>query len=398
MKILVVSQYFWPEDFRINDICKGLKEEGHEVTVLTGLPNYPFGKVYDGYSFFNRGPKEYEGIKIKRCAMIPRGKDNAVMLALNYISFMINAAIKVIPLLFEKYDRVFVFQVSPITSAIPAIIYSKVKKVSSYIYIQDLWPETFYSIININNSSLRKVFKKMCNKIYDAFDNLLIASRGYEEILLSEGISKEKLHYLPQWAEDFYSNSDIKNERKDNKFTLTFAGNIGKAQSVDTIIKAANLAKDNKDIIWQIIGDGSEFENVKKLADEFGLTDTIRFIGRKPSAEMPKYFSESQGLIVTLRDEEILRVTLPAKVQSYMAAGKPILAAISGEGKKVIEESKGGLVVEAEDYQGLYKNVIKLYNMNIEKRNELGEFGKQYFNSKFTRTKLLQDLKNIITK
>lgn len=320
------------------------------------------------------------------------------MLALNYISFMMSASIKVIPLLFEKYDRVFVFQVSPITSAIPAIIYSKVKKVKSYIYIQDLWPETFYSIININNSSLRKILKGMCNKVYDAFDNLLIASRGYEEILLAQGIRREKLYYLPQWAEDFYSNSDIKSERKDNKFTITFAGNIGKAQSVDTIIKAANLAKDNKDIIWQIIGDGSEFENVKKIANEFGLTDTVKFIGRKPSSEMPKYFSESQGLIVTLRDEEILRVTLPAKVQSYMAAGKPILAAISGEGKKVIEESKCGLVAEAEDFQGLYKNVIKLYNMNIEQRRELGELGKEYFNKKFTRTKLLQDLKNIITK
>lgn len=397
MKILVISQYFWPEDFRINDICKGLSEEGHDVTVLTGLPNYPFGKIYDGYSFLNRGPKEYEGIKVKRCAMIPRGKDNAIMLALNYISFMISASIKVIPLLFEKYDRVFVFQVSPITSAIPAIIYSKIKKVQSYIYIQDLWPETFYSIININNMKLRKVFKKICNKIYDAFDNLLIASRGYENILVNEGISKEKLYYLPQWAEDFYSNSDveIKNEEK---FIITFAGNIGKAQSVDTIIKAANLAKGNKDIIWQIIGDGSEFENVKNMAKEFGLNDTVKFIGRRPSSEMPKYFSESQGLIVTLKDEEILRVTLPAKVQSYMAAGKPILASISGEGKKVIEESNCGLVTEAEDFQGLYNNVLKLYNMNIDERIKLGDLGKEYFNRKFTRSKLLKDLKNIITK
>lgn len=398
MKILVISQYFWPEDFRINDICKGLKEEGHEVTVLTGLPNYPFGKVYDGYSFFNRGPKEYEGIKIKRCAVIPRGKDNAAMLALNYISFMVNASIKIIPLLFEKYDRVFVFQVSPITSAIPAIIYSKVKKVPSYIYIQDLWPETFYSIININNKKIRKVFKRICNKIYNSFDNLLIASLGYEKILVQEGIKKEKLYYLPQWAEDFYSNVDETNEVDDDKFTITFAGNIGKAQSVDTIIKAANLAKDNKNIIWQIIGDGSEFENVKKMAQDFELTDTVKFVGRRPSSEMPKYFSKSQGLIVTLKDEEILRVTLPAKVQSYMAAGKPILAAISGEGKKVIEESRCGLVAEAEDFQELYKNVIKLYNMNMEQRKILGDLGKEYFNNKFTRTKLLNDLKNILVK
>lgn len=396
MKILVVSQYFWPEDFRINDICKGLKEEGHEVTVVTGLPNYPYGKVYDGYSLLNRGQKEYEGIKIKRCAMIPRGKDNAIMLALNYVSFMVSASIKIIPLLFKRYDRVFVFQVSPITSAIPAIIYSKIKKIPSYIYIQDLWPETFYSIVNINNKKLRRIFKKICNNIYDSFDNLLIASRGYEEILVGEGIEKEKLYYLPQWAEDFYSNSQDK--CNENEFIVTFAGNIGKAQSVDTIIKAANLAKDNKNIKWQIIGDGSEFESIKNMVNELCLNDTVSFTGRKPSSEMPRYFSKAQGLIVTLRDEEILRVTLPAKVQSYMAAGKPILAAISGEGKRVIEESKGGLVSEAEDFEGLYNNVVKLYNMDKKEREELGRLGKEYFNTRFTRTQLLQDLKNIITK
>ena len=396
MKILVVSQYFWPEDFRINDICKGLIEEGHEVEVLTGMPNYPYGKIYDGYSFFNRGPKEYEGLKIRRCLMVPRGKNNSIMLGLNYISFMLFGSIKVIPLLFKRYDRVFVFQVSPITSAIPAIIYSKVRKVKSYIYIQDLWPETFYSIININNNKIKKVLKIICNKIYNAFDNLLIASRGYEDILVKEGIQHDKLIYFPQWAEDFYSNNEIECDNK--KFTVTFAGNIGKAQSVDTIIKAAALSKDNSNIIWQIIGDGSEFENVKKLASDLGLKSTVNFLGRKPSTDMPRYFAKSDGLIVTLRNEEILRVTLPAKVQSYMAAGKPIIAAINGEGNRVIRESNCGLVGEAEDHKTLYDNVIKLYNMTNKEREYLGERGKRYFSENFSRGKLLDQLLNIITK
>lgn len=396
MKILVVSQYFWPEDFRINDICKGLIEEGHEVEVLTGMPNYPYGKIYDGYSFLNRGPKEYEGIKIRRCLMVPRGKNNSIMLGLNYISFMLFGSIKVIPLLFKRYDRVFVFQVSPITSAIPAIIYSKVRKVKSYIYIQDLWPETFYSIININNNKIKKVLKIICNKIYNAFDNLLIASRGYEDILVKEGIQHDKLIYFPQWAEDFYSNNEIECDNK--KFTVTFAGNIGKAQSVDTIIKAAALSKDNSNIIWQIIGDGSEFENVKKLASDLGLKSTVNFLGRKPSTDMPRYFAKSDGLIVTLRNEEILRVTLPAKVQSYMAAGKPIIAAINGEGNRVIRESNCGLVGEAEDHKTLYDNVIKLYNMTNKEREYLGERGKRYFSENFSRGKLLDQLLNIITK
>ena len=395
MKILVITQYFWPEEFRINDICKGLKEAGHEVEVLTGLPNYPTGKIFDGFSYIKRGAKEYEGMKVRRVGMIPRGKNNSIMLALNYLSFMISASIRVIPLMFKKYDRIFVFQVSPVTTAIPAIFLSKIKKIPSYIYIQDLWPETFYSIVNISNKRIRKVMKKICNKIYDAFDKLLIASKGYEEILVDGGIDKGKLEYFPQWAEDFYSNTEKSVEAR-NEFIVTFAGNIGKAQSVDTIIEAANLAKNQDSIKWQILGDGSEFDYIKNLVDEYSLHKNVKLLGRKPASDMPKYFSVSDALIVTLKDEDILRVTLPAKVQSYMASGKPIIAAISGEGNRIINDSKCGLVGEAEDYVKLYENVIKLFNMNEEERNCLGMNGKKYFNNNFTREKLLKQLEIII--
>lgn len=395
MKILVITQYFWPEEFRINDICKGIKESGHEVEVLTGLPNYPTGKIFNGYSYFKRGAKDYEGIKIRRVGMIPRGKNNSIMLALNYLSFMVSASIRAVPLMFNKYDRVFVFQVSPLTTAIPAIILSKVKKIPSYIYVQDLWPETFYSIVNISNEKMRKVMKKVCNKIYDAFDKLLIASQGYEEILVKEGIDKGKLEYFPQWAEDFYSNNAVIKESEE--FVVTFAGNIGKAQSVDTIIEAANLAKNNKKIKWQILGDGSEFENIKLLVEKYNLNNTVKLLGRKPASDMPKYFSQSDALIVTLKNEDILRVTLPAKVQSYMASGKPILAAISGEGNRTIKDSKCGLAGEAEDYVKLYENVIKLFNMSKEERNILGKNGKEYFNNNFTREKLLNQLEVIMS-
>lgn len=395
MKILVITQYFWPEEFRINDICKGLKEAGHEVEVLTGLPNYPNGKVFEGFSYFKRGPKEYEGMRVRRVGMIPRGKNNSIMLALNYISFMISASIRIIPLLFKKYDRIFVFQVSPLTTAVPAIILSKIKKIPSCIYVQDLWPETFYSIVNISNEKVRKIMKKICNKIYDSFDKLLIASRGYEDILVKEGIEKNKLEYFPQWAEDFYSKDDTNEELRDD-FIVTFAGNIGKAQSVDTIIEAANLAKSNENIKWQILGDGSEFEYIKSLVDKYSLHKNVNLLGRKPAYEMPNYFSKSDALIVTLKNEDILRVTLPAKVQSYMASGKPILAAISGEGNRIIKDSKCGLVCEAEDYVKLYENVIKLSNMRKEERNAFGENGKAYFNNNFTRKKLLNKLEKIM--
>ncbi|MDM0488379.1 glycosyltransferase family 4 protein [Clostridium perfringens] len=396
MKILVVTQYFWPEEFRINDICKGLKEAGHDVEVLTGLPNYPEGKIYKGYSWFKKGVKEYNGIKIMRVPMIPRGKNSSMMLALNYVSFMVNASLKSLTLMGKKYDRVFVFQVSPITSAVPAIILSKLKKIPSYIYIQDLWPETFYSIINIKNKKVRSKMKNICNKIYNSFDKLLMASKGYEDILLKEGFNKNKFEYFPQWAEDFYSES-LKKVSENRIFTVTFAGNIGKAQSVDTIIEAANLAKENKNIKWQIIGDGSEFENIKDLVKKYSLENTVDLLGRKPAKDMPKYFSSSDGLIVTLKNEEILKVTLPAKVQSYMAAGKPIIAAISGEGSRIIKESKSGLVGEAEDYKALYENVIKLYDMKENERICIGNNGKEFFKENFTRDKLLNQLEVIMS-
>ncbi|ELC8456934.1 glycosyltransferase family 4 protein [Clostridium perfringens] len=396
MKILVVTQYFWPEEFRINDICKGLKEAGHDVEVLTGLPNYPQGKIYKGYSWIKKGVKEYNGIKIMRVPMIPRGKNSSMMLALNYVSFMVNASLKALTLIGKKYDRVFVFQVSPITSAVPAIILAKLKKIPSYIYIQDLWPETFYSIINIKNKKIRSKMKNICNKIYNSFDKLLIASKGYEDILLKEGFKKEKFEYFPQWAEDFYSES-LKKASENKIFTVTFAGNIGKAQSVNTIIEAANLAKENKNIKWQIIGDGSEFENIKDLVKKYSLENTVDLLGRKPAKDMPKYFSSSDGLIVTLKNEEILKVTLPAKVQSYMAAGKPIIAAISGEGSRTIKESKSGLVGEAEDYKALYENVIKLYDMNENERICIGNNGKEFFKENFTRDKLLNQLEVIMS-
>ncbi|MPQ43421.1 glycosyltransferase family 4 protein [Clostridium tarantellae] len=394
MKILVVTQYFWPEDFRVNDICEGLKEAGHQVEVLTGLPNYPEGKIFKGYSLFKKRPKEYKGMKVMRVPMVPRGKNSALMLALNYISFMIMASLKAVTL-FKKYDRVFVFQVSPITSAVPAIILSKIKKIPSYIYVQDLWPETFYSIVNISNKRVRSLMKRICNRIYGAFDKLLLASKGYENIFIKEGINKNKLEYFPQWAEDFYSNKNENIDLNKTDFIVTFAGNIGKAQSVDTIIKAANLAKEHKRIKWHIIGDGSEFESIKNLVKDYCLHETVKLFGRKPSKDMPKYFSQSDALIVTLKDEEILKVTLPAKVQSYMAASKPILAAISGEGNRVIKESNSGITTEAEDYEGLYDNVMKLHKMNEEQRKTMGNNGKKYFEENFTRYKLLKKL-NII--
>ena len=403
MKTLVVTQYFWPEEFRINDICEGLISKGNEVEVLTGLPNYPYGKLFDGYSFFSRGAKEYKKIKINRCYLIERGQNSSIKLALNYISFVLSSLFHLPKLMKKNFDNIFVFQVSPITTAIPAIILSKVSKIPASIYIQDLWPETFYSIVNIKSKCIRNILKRICIKIYDSFDQIVIASEGYRKILVDEGVKNNKIVYLPQWAEDIYSDIECTHRTnidvKDNDFVVTFAGNIGKAQSVETIVEAANLCKinNNKEIKWVILGDGSELENIKRLIQKYDLKEIVKVLGRKPTSDMPKYFNESDALLVTLKNTDILKITLPAKVQSYMASGKPIIGAISGAGMATIHDARCGFISEAEDFNGLYEKTIELYKMSERERKKLGKNGIKYFKQNFEREMLLDKLEDCLT-
>ena len=401
MKILIVSQYFWPEEFRVNDIAKGLVEKGHEVEVLTGVPNYPSGKKLKGFSLMKKTHKDYEGIKVYRTPMITRGSGSNLKLMLNYISFMIFGLFRIIPLLLKKYDKIFMFETSPITAAVPAMFLSKVRGIESTIYVQDLWPETFYSIVPLNNAKVKKGMDKFCMWIYNSFDKILIASKGYKEILMSKSIEEKKIIYFPQWAEDFYGNTYASDAMMESEvFNITFAGNIGKAQDVETLVKAMNYIKSERSeskIMCNIIGDGSNLEKLKKMVKDFNLSDNIKFLGRKPPESMPEYFSKSDALVVTLGEEYILKVTLPAKIQSYMASKKPIIGCISGEGKSVIEESICGYVAESGDFEKLGDTILKMSKLSKEQLNELGENGLNYFKDNFTRAKLLNKLDNIFS-
>lgn len=402
MKILVVSQYFWPEEFRINDICKGLVEEGHKVDVLTTIPNYPDGEYFEGFSILKRGSKNYEGINIRRCFCIPRGKNNKLKLIFNYISFALSTTFHIPFILKNKYDKVLVYQLSPITMAIPAIIIKKIKKIPMDMYILDLWPESLLSIINIGSQKIKDVMFKFCKKIYKQADKIYITSKGFKQRLVSYGIEDEKITYLPQWAEDIYKNYviDSDNELKQlckDKFNILFAGNIGKAQSIDTIINAANICKENKNIQWIIVGDGSEKNIYEQKVKELDLIENVIFLGRKPLQDMPKYYDMADTLLVTLGNNELFKITVPAKIQSYMASGKPILGSISGEGKYLIEESKCGLVCEAEDYIALAKLAQEMYEMNIEQRTLLGNNGLKYFRENFDREILLKKINTLLT-
>lgn len=397
MKILIITPHFWPEEFRINDIAIGLKEKGHDVDVLTNIPNYPYGKYFNGYSIFNNRKQIYNGIGIRRLFVIPRGNSSKLMLILNYFTFMLSGIINVPWILKQKYNRILVYQTTPITVAIPAIIAKLISKVPIHIYILDLWPETLFTIVNISNRFIKNISHKVCFYIYKSFDKVYISSRGFAKKL--SYISKEKIEYVPQWAEDLYKNKNIKDESIDklyaDKTNIVFAGNIGKAQSIDTIIDAANICRHNKKIQWIILGDGSEKKYLDEKIIELNLHN-IKALGRKPVEEMPKYFDRADALLVTLTQDELFKITVPAKVQSYMAAGKPVIGCISGEGKALIEEANCGFTCEAQDYKSLSEIALKIEKMNKYELNILGLNALDYFNKNFDREIVLDNMEEIL--
>lgn len=385
MKILIVCQYYHPEPFRITDICEELVARGHQVKVLTGLPNYPMGYIYDDYK---KGKKRHEminGVDVQRCFTIGR-RNNAVFRLLNYFSFMISSSLAVSKLK-DEYDLVFVNQLSPVMMANAGVWYKKKYKKKMILYCLDLWPESLVVGGISRGSFLYRLFHKISKKMYQNADEILITSNSFSDYFADEfGISNTK--YFPQYAESLFTADACKKESSDT-VDLMFAGNVGAAQSVDTIIKAADLSRDIQGLKWHIVGEGSELEKCKTLANDLGLTSVV-FHGRKDLSEMPAYYSMADAMLLTMKKEPIISLTLPGKVQTYMAAGKPIIGAVDGESHFVIENSGCGFCGEAENAEELAKNVRSF----IETKNKL-EFSEKsinYYNDNFTKTMFIDRL------
>jgi glycosyltransferase involved in cell wall biosynthesis len=375
MKILVICQYYFPEPFRHPDICEELVKCGHDVTVVTGLPNYPMGEIYEGYRNGERRDEVRNGVKIHRCFTVGR-KHGTIHRFLNYYSYAFSSEVYVKKMK-EKYDVVFVNQLSPVMMANAAIAYKKKHKTPVVLYCLDLWPESLVAGGIDRNHVIYKFFHKISARIYKRTDKILITSRSFADYFEQEfDITDTK--YLPQYAETIFTPKECKKE-KDTYIDLMFAGNIGAAQSVDTIIKAAQMTKDIPNLRWHIVGDGSELENLQSMAQ--GMKQVI-FHGRKPLEEMPKYYAMADAMLVTMQKDQILSLTLPGKVQTYMAAGKPIIGAIDGETAQVITDAQCGLCGSAEDANALVENVRKFVKMN---REQLGKNARVYYEGHFEK-------------
>ena len=399
MKILIVSQYFWPENFKINDVAKGLVEKGYDVSVLTGLPNYPKGKIYNGYSFPKKKKENHEGITIYRSPLIPRGNGSGVRLFLNYFSLAILASLRVL-FIKSNFDKILVYEVSPVTIGIPAIIAKYRFKAPIFFWVQDLWPESIIAAGGIKNKVIINLISKLTRFIYQHCEKILVQSKAFIPYILNQKVSNSKIIYLPNSTESFYNKVDVKNKFKklmpEKGPILMFAGNIGEAQGFNTMIKSASYLNDSGvKVNWVILGDGRQRELIEKKINDLGLQKIFFFLGSYPSEEMPNFFACADALLVTLKKNLIFSMTIPNKIQSYMACSKPIIANIDGEGGRVILEAKCGLVSPSEDYISFSKSIIDFLKLGANEKELMGKNASLYFEKEFDREKQTNSIINI---
>ena len=391
MKILIVSQYFWPEEFRVNDLAIDLVKRGHEVSVLTGNPNYPKGKFLKGYGF--KWSKEaYRGVKIYRVPIIPRGS-NSLMLILNYLSFVIAGSFFSF---FHKiqYDKVFAINFSPITAVIPAIVYCKKQKQDLSIWVQDLWPESVIAASNIKSNRIQKILTKLVEYIYINSHKIFISNYGFKKSLFSKGVKANKIFYMPNWAEDIFElqqvlKTDSEKFSIPEGFVIMFAGNLGEAQDLENVLKAAELTKKNKNIKWVFVGDGRKANWLRDNIESKNLSETVITLGRFPTKLMPTIFRQADVMLVSLKDEFIFSLTVPSKVQCYMASKKPILGMLNGAGNDIIYKSQSGFVSNAGDFHRLAKYAMKFESLSKKDKELLGQNSFNYYQKYFTKNKII---------
>lgn len=396
MKLLVISQYYYPEQFRINDICEEWVKRGYKVTVLTGIPNYPKGKFYKGYTFLKRRKEVINGVEVIRIPIIPRGK-NSIMLILNYISFVISG------FLFAKftrreYDIVFTYEVSPITQALPGIWYAKRKKIESVLYVMDLWPESIELATGKKNNGIFKILDKLVNYIYNNTDKILTSSESFRDDIIKKGQQMKKVEFWPQYAEEFYynNNSVIEEIEKEKAFKIVFTGNIGQAQGLDILIGTAKILKEKKEnIVFYLIGNGRAKENLKIKIQENNIEEVIKLINQKPAKEIPSYINACDATFISLKSNEISEKILPAKLQTYLAAGKPIIGCAKGEIEKIIDKSKSGICCNEENEQKLADIIIMMKQKTREELMQYGDNAKQYYKKNYEKQYLLNKIDEI---
>lgn len=400
-RILVVTQHFWPENFRINDIVEGFLQDGLEVDVLCGLPNYPKGEWFDGYGPQGPWEEHYGSAQVFRAKEWPRKGNTSLNIFLNYVSWPLHAA-AALDRLPGGYDAVFCFNTSPVLMCWPAIRYARKHKIPFTNYVLDLWPENLYSVLPVSNKLLRRIAQGVSDHLYKQADRLIAMSEPLQQRLCERtGKPKSAVAAIPQYCEDFYAvpqHDAALEERFAGRFNLVFTGTFTPAQSLDMVLRAVLEARaaGAENLHLLLVGDGMSRESLQTLAQELHAEDAVTFYGSVPAKEVPKFTALADALLISLSDSPDLGLTVPGKLASYMAAGKPILASMNGAGFAAVQQSGGGLVSPACDQHALAENMLRLTTMTETDRAALGAKAKEYYLAHYRRAELLRRLETFI--
>lgn len=393
MRILIVSQYFHPEPLRITDAARWLVERGHEVTVLTGQPNYPAGRFYEGYGFFLPGRETIAGMTVLRVPICPRRDGGAMGLALNYASFLASASLLGLLRIRGRYDAMLCFLPSPVTSAIPAVLLRASKGVPLMLWVQDLWPESVVDAGRVRSRLVLRTLDTLVGFIYRHADLVGIQSRAFLDGVARYGIPEERITYLPNTAESFYRAEEEApgGTVPPQPFTILYAGNIGEAQGLDAVLDAVERIPAEAGISWRFLGDGRRRSWLAAEIARRGLT-TVELEDRIPAEEMPARLARADALLVSLRGTALFAATIPSKLQSMLASGRPVLAVLDGEGARIVREARAGVVAPPGDVDALARRAVELAEMDREARSAMGRAGRAYYLEHFDREVVYSEL------
>lgn len=389
--ILVVSQYFYPETFRINDMCQEWVKRGYKVTVVTGIPNYPMGKTFEGYGLTKKRHEVWNGIEINRIPLIPRGSSKIGMVA-NYISFMVSGMLAG-KLKNIKADYVFSFEVSPMTQVLTGISFAKKLKVPHYLYVQDLWPENVITVTGISNPTIIKPIDKMVDYIYKNTDEIFATSPSFVDAICERDVKvdRKKVHYWPQYAEEFYHPCEKKACAEipdDGSFKVIFTGNIGTAQGLDILPKTAELLKD-ENVKFVMVGDGRYLTEFNAEVEKHGVMEQFIMVPRQPAERIPELLSACDAAFLSFQDDPLWTKTIPAKLQSYMACGMPVIAAAQGETERVINDAACGVCSAIGDSQELSTKIKEMMKADL---GMIGKRSREYFETNFDKQMLMNQM------
>lgn len=383
-RCLLITNHFYPETFRCNDIAFELVKRGYEVKVMTAIPDYPEGKYHKGYSLFKKRVEKIDGVTVVRVPHIPRGNGKALRMIVHYASsmffFFFYALYQAI---FHKYDCIFIHNTSPAFICLPAVLIKKIRRTPIDHWILDMWPESL-AAGGINNKKAYNIIEKMMGMIYRNSDIIHISSMGFKRLLIEKGVPEEKIEYLPNFCEDTSANTELKSiPELPSGFIVMFAGNIGEAQNMENVMKSALLLKEEKDIHFVLVGDGRKKQWIEDFVKDNGLEETVHLMGRWPIDTMSSFFAKADVMLVSLADEVAFNLVLPAKVQAYMVNKKPILGMLNGEGQEVIKTAKCGWSVNSDDVEGMAKKLRELSHMTQDELKAIGENGYRFYAENF---------------